>query len=313
MNKKRAKVDRGSTHPSSLIPHPFKAHGYVGLIIIVLAEALLIAGEPFVSHWLTPIAWTGYLLLTDALVYRRKGRSLLVSNRLELLVIAVVSIACWWLFEFYNSPRFWRSDLELWWHYHDIVYNPYLRRVGYDWAFATIFPALFQTAELLNAICWQKAKPIRPHKLARATLYALIVIGAIGAVLPFIYVSPWLVPLVWTALFLIFDPLNALRGWPSITSDLARGHWRRLAALCVSGIGCGLLWEFWNYWALSRWTYTVPYLGNVKFFEMPVLGYLGYPPFALECWALYIFARSLLGPRPIAAQTSADTIVIDLQ
>ena len=56
--------------------HEFKAHGYVGLGIIVLAELLLIAGEPFVSHWLTPIAWTGYLLLTDALIYRCKGRSL---------------------------------------------------------------------------------------------------------------------------------------------------------------------------------------------------------------------------------------------
>ena|GEM_PF-5482197 len=57
----------------------------------------------------------------------------------------------------------------------------------------------------------------------------------------------------------------------------------------------------------------MPYLGDVKFFEMPVLGYLGYPPFALECWALYIFARSLLGPRPGGAETSAADIVIDLQ
>src|SRR5215216_4785347 len=105
--------------PFLMPEYKFKAHGYVGLSIIVVAEALLIAGEPFVSHWITPIAWTGYLLLTDALVYRYKGRSLMVSNRLELLVICVVSIACWWLFEFYNTPRFWRSDEELWWHYHD--------------------------------------------------------------------------------------------------------------------------------------------------------------------------------------------------
>jgi hypothetical protein len=294
--------------------HEFKAHGYVGLGIIVVAEALLIAREPFVSHWITPIAWTGYLLLTDALVYRRKGRSLLVSNRLELLVICVTSIACWWLFEFYNAPRFWQSDLELWWHYHDLVPNPYLRRVGYDWAFATIFPALFQTAELLNAWLRREAagRP-RPLKLPRPLLYALILVGAVGAVLPFVVISPWLVPLVWTAPALLFDPLNALRGWPSVTADVMRGHWRRLAALALAGVLCGLLWEFWNYWALSRWTYTVPYLGHIKFFEMPVLGYLGYPPFALECWALYIFARSLLGPRPIGAQTSADAIVIDLQ
>jgi hypothetical protein len=287
----------------------------LGAAIIVLAEALLIAGEPFVSHWITPIAWTGYLLLTDALIYRRTGRSLMVSNRLELLVLACISVACWWLFEFYNTPRFWRSDMELWWHYHDIVRNPYLRRVGYDWAFATIFPALFQTAELIS-LRWRRADAPRPapaRPRPRAPLYALIVLGAVGSVLPFVVISTWLVPLVWTAPLVLLDPLNALRGWPALTADLARGHWRRLAALACAGLICGVLWEFWNYWALSRWTYTVPYLGDVKIFEMPVLGYLGYPPFACECWALYVFLRSLLGGRPVGAQTSADQIVIDLQ
>ena len=40
----------------------------------------------------------------------------------------------------------------------------------------------------------------------------------------------------------------------------AHGDWRRLAALLASGV----LWEFWNYWAATKWTYTVPYLGDVK-------------------------------------------------
>jgi hypothetical protein len=29
---------------------------------------------------------------------------------------------------------------------------------------------------------------------------------------------------------------------------------------------------------------------------MPVLGFLGFPPFAVECWAIYILVRSLLQP-----------------
>ena len=127
------------------------AHGYAGLAVVVAAEVLLFAGSDFVGHWFTPIVWTGYVLFVDALVFRRKGRSLIRTNRVELLVVCVVSVASWWLFEFYNSPRFWRSDLELWWHYHNLEPNPYLRRVGYDWAFATIFPALFETAELFAA------------------------------------------------------------------------------------------------------------------------------------------------------------------
>ena len=35
----------------------------------------------------------------------------------------------------------------------------------------------------------------------------------------------------------------------------------------------------------------MPYLGSLKLFEMPVLGYLGFPPFALECYAMYHWLR----------------------
>ena len=283
------------------VQHPkgkFAAHGYVGLGVIIVAECLLFAGNRFVGEWFTPIVWTGYLLFVDALVYRIEGRSLCVTDRVELLVVAVVSIACWWLFEFYNAPRFWTSDLELWWHYHNLEPNPFLRRVGYDWAFATIFPAMFLTAELFAATIFRRQQGKRKIVLARPVVVLLVVAGAAAAILPLFIISRWLVPLVWLSFVFLLDPLNALRGWPSVTGDLRRGDWRRLLALLASGGVCGLLWEFWNYWALTKWTYTVPYLGDVKLFEMPVLGFLGFPPFAVECWAMYVFCRSLLTPAP---------------
>jgi hypothetical protein len=112
------------------------------------------------------------------------------------------------------------------------------------------------------------------------------------AALPLLVISAWLVPLVWVGLILMLDPINALRGNPSITGDISGRKYQRLLALFASGGLCGLLWEFWNYWALTKWTYTVPYFGNVKMFEMPLLGYLGFPPFAVECWAMYVLIRS---------------------
>ena len=121
----------------------------------------------------------------------------------------------------------------------------------------------------------------------------MIAIGCVCAALPLFVISAWLVPLVWLGLILMLDPINALRGNPSITGDIIRGNYQRLLALLASGGLCGLLWEFWNYWALTKWTYTVPYLGSVKIFEMPVLGYLGFPPFAVECWAMYILIRGM--------------------
>ena len=264
---------------------------------MIAAEALLFAGNEWVGRWFTPIVWTGYIVLVDALLFKLKGRSPLSSDRLEFLVVAIISIGGWWLCEFYNAPRFWKSDLELWWHYHNLEPNLFLRRVGYDWAFATIFPLLFLTAEFCNETIFRKMAGGPRLKLSRPVLWVIIGLGAVGAVVPLLFPSAWFAPVIWLAFVLLLDPINALRGWPSITEDLSRGDWRRLWSLLLSGLVCGVLWEFFNYWAISKWTYTVPYLGNIKIFEMPVLGFLGFPPFAVECWAMYIFVRSLLQSR----------------
>lgn len=275
----------------------FPLYGYLGLAIMIAAEALLLAGNELVGRWFTPIVWTGYILLVDALVFKLRGRSPLSSDRLEFLVVMIISIGGWWLCEFYNAPRFWKSDLELWWHYHNLEPNLFLRRFGYDWAFATIFPLLFLTAELCSERIFRKMARGPRLKLSRPVLWIIIGLGAVGAIVPLLFPSAWFAPVIWLAFVLLLDPINALRGWPSITEDLSRGDWRRLWSLLLSGLVCGVLWEFFNYWAISRWTYTVPYLGNIKIFEMPVLGFLGFPPFAVECWAMYIFVRSLLQPR----------------
>lgn len=289
---------------SSFIPHPSTFfHGYLGLLIIIAAEALLFSGNLFVGHWFTPIVWTGYILFVDALVFKVSRRSLLTTDRVELLIIVFVSIAGWWLFEFYNAPRFWINDRELWWHYHNLEPNPYLRRVGYDWAFATIFPAMFLSARFLLATLFKSGRGFRPIQFSKPWLYVLVALGAVGSLVPLIVVSDWLAPVVWLSLLLLLDPINYFRGWPSIVGDLRVGNYQRLLALLAGGGLCGVLWEFWNYWAISKWTYTVPYFGNIKIFEMPVLGFLGFPPFTVECWVMYIFFRSLLTRQPLQTKT----------
>jgi hypothetical protein len=274
----------------------FALHGYLGITVVVLAEALLFSGNDLVGHWFTPIVWTGYVLFIDALVYKFAGRSLLMTDRLEFVIIAVVSIGCWWLFEFYNSPRFWKSDLEIWWHYHNLEPNLFLRRIGYDWAFATISPAMFATAELFAITLFKHQTSRTAIRFSKPVLIGIVFAGLAGAIAPLVIPSGWFAPVVWLAFVLLLDPINYWRDQPSIFGDLGRGDWRRLWALLVSGFVCGVLWEFWNYWAISRWTYTVPFFGNVKIFEMPVLGFFGFPPFAVECWVMYIFLRSLLQP-----------------
>ena len=279
-----------------------RGYGYVGLAVMVAAEAALLAGQPLVGRWFTPIVWTGYVLFVDALAARVGGASYLTTHRTDGVLVALASIACWWLFEWYNAPRFWRGGADaagLWWHYHDMEPNLWLRRLGYDWAFATIFPALFLTAATLRATIFRRLR-VRPWRPSPRLRRGCTVLGALMVLVPLVIVSAWLVPLVWMGFALLLEPLNARAGRPSWLADLARGDASRLVALLVAGAVCGVLWEFWNYWAITRWTYTVPYLGHLKVFEMPVLGYLGFPPFALECYAMYHWLRGRLGQSPVA-------------
>jgi hypothetical protein len=267
------------------------------LIVIGAAEVLLFSGYRRVGEWFTPVVWTGYILLVDGLVRARSGHSYLTTGRRELAGVIAASLAGWWLFEFYNAPRFWwgGADLQgLWWQYHNLEPNVLLRLAGYTWAFATIFPALFLTAQALRGTVLAGLTGRRPFRLPNWGHAAAVALGGAAVVLPLVVVSRWLVPLVWVGYVLLLEPINYRRGAPSWLRECEAGDFRTLAALLGSGLICGLLWEFWNYWALTRWTYTVPYAGSLRLFEMPVLGYLGFPPFALEAYAMYNFLRSLV-------------------
>ena len=172
-----------------------RTYGWAGLGVIGVAEALLFAGEPTVAGWFTPIVWTGYVLFIDALTARFTGRSYLTTDRVEGILVALASIVCWWLFELYNAPRFWRGGAEvegLWWRYHGLEPNLWLRRVGYDWSFATIFPAMFLTAAVLRtrssaALGSPMASVVtRPQRRDRR--------GGSQRHLALVVVSTWLVP-----------------------------------------------------------------------------------------------------------------------
>ena len=127
--------------------------------------------------------------------------------------------------------------------------------------------------------------------------------GAAMLVWPLVWPSPYLAAPVFLGFIFLLDPINAHAGDDSLFRDLRAGQYDRLINLLVAGFICGGLWEFWNFWARAKWIYTVPIFGDIKIFEMPVLGYFGFPPFALECFTMYVFVRRLLWraqPRPIA-------------
>ena len=56
----------------------------------------------------------------------------------------------------------------------------------------------------------------------------------------------------------------------------------------------GFFWEMWNYYSLPKWTYTIPYVGFWKVFEMPLFGYFGYPSFGLIVFSYAATAMKLV-------------------
>ena len=244
--------------------------------------------EPFWS-WHTPIAWTGFILFADGWIWKRRGESPIKNDRAEIAFMALASIPLWIVFELYNKHTFWN------WHYVGLPQTLLLRYVGYAWAFATIVPAILITAELVGALRDRRAPAYRRADPATipldAVAWAAIVAGAAMLILPIVYPSPWMAAPVWLGFMFLLDPINAWLGAESFRGDLGAGHFDRLKNLLISGLACGLLWECWNYWARTKWVYTVPVPPDIKLFEMPLAGYLGFPAFAVECFVLYVFVR----------------------
>lgn len=94
---------------------------------------------------------------------------------------------------------------------------------------------------------------------------------------------------LWAAPLFLLDPINAWRDRPSILRDWMEGRWGRTISLMAGGLTCGLLWEFWNYFAAAKWIYVLPFLGpleQVRWFEMPAIGLIGFLPFGPTCWVM---------------------------
>jgi len=270
--------------PTSLARR-FPSYFVFGLAIIALAEGGLFAGIEVVGLYFTPLVWTGYIMVVDAILYVRRGRSYLQGRRRRLLWLLPWSIVCWLIFEGYNL---YIQN----WSYHGLPQNYAARLLGYVWSFATIFPSVLLTAELWETVIHQK-QGRKQRMLTRRLLTVLPVLGATCLIVPLVLDqadAAKLFALVWIGFVFLLDPINSVAGRSSIISDLANGRSARLWALFLAGLTCGLLWEFWNYWATARWTYSVPidFVGP-RVFEMPLLGFVGFLPFSVECFVMNEF------------------------
>ena len=279
------------THPDPMTPllsekkeaTPKKPryHGFIGLGVLTLAEILMLAGvQPF-TVWFYSLAWWSYIMIADQAVYHLKGTSLWVGRRREFLALLPISAAFWLIFEGLNV--YLKN-----WHYVMAPQEAWIRWPGYFVAYATVLPGLFETAELIEGLGWFNKAKTRPLPQTSAWHRPFALLGLI--MLAGVFFQPrYFFPMTWLFPILLLEPVLYARGGPSLMRDLEQGNPRVLLNLLAAGLVCGLLWEFWNFWAETKWVYTVPFFSWIKVFEMPVLGFLGFPPFAVACYVMYHF------------------------
>jgi hypothetical protein len=246
--------------------------------------------------------WLGFILVLDSLNVARTGSSPLTRNWRGFVLLFLLSIPFWWLFEVLNLPvQNWvylfdhpidTNTLNGWLEYH--IYSSI--------CFSTVLPAVLEIAGILASFAALRPRlaPSDPGPRVQVrTAIILMLVGVVGFILPTL--SPYYAfGLLWLGVAFLLDPINNLARTKSALGHLRAGDWRFFVLMPLSALCCGFFWEMWNSLALPKWIYTIPLVESwhiPHLFEMPLIGYSGYLPFGVELFIMYQFALLLLGRR----------------
>jgi hypothetical protein len=254
-------------------------------IFLAAAIGMLAHREPFTS-WFYCFAWWSYILFMEAFLYHRGGYSMLFTSPRRFLELLPLSLNVWLIFEIFN----FRLHN---WSYLDVPSSLTIRWLGYVISYATVLPGIFTTWRLLHYLGLFQGQRVKPLLLPQHCHAILAWLGLAQLVLPLIW-PRYFFPLVWGGFIFLLEPVNHKLQGKSLLRDWETGSLQRFCQLLCAGACCGLLWEFWNFWAGAKWVYTIPLVHGLKIFEMPLLGFLGFPPFAVECYVM-VESFALLG------------------
>lgn len=269
---------------------PDVGHGWAGLLLVAIFWPLNWLLPGLRTHILFFPLWLGYILAVDALVLHRRGTSLLHRSRRDFLLLFVLSAPAWWIFEVIN----WHTQN---WQYHG---RELIGNVEYvifaSVAFSTVMPAVFETAELVRSFDWVERFKRGPRIPASRRSYRVFLLGGLAMLALLVTWPRTFYPFVWGHLYLLIESVNGWLGRRTLLDDLQHGDWRPVASLAVGALICGVFWEMWNYYAYPKWTYDAPGANFWHVFEMPLLGFIGYLPFALELYALLHLVKKKESP-----------------
>ena len=269
------------------------------LLSLILFHVFLLMGSPSVKKGFFAVWWL-FIWVVDSFIHLRSGSSLLTQHRKEFAKLLPWSIFIWLIFELYNTVL---NN----WEYVLLQEGIVFRWIGYTLAFATVLPALFETFQLFDVYGLFKNSRTRPIPESTRWYAPFIVFGITTLVLPLIWPEIFF-PLIWIGFIFLLEPVNHRMGGVSLMRQWEQGSLRTLYLLLVTGFAIGFLWEFWNHWAITKWAYTFdPIAFPWKVFEMPIEGFVGFPPFVVTCYVMIntisLFRRGSHWQNPLSPAT----------
>ncbi len=230
---------------------------------------------PIASEYSFFPLWLGYIFTLNAASETLYRDSLMKRTGWRFIFLFVASIPLWWFFEWVNSYlQNWHYALQ-----HPISPLHYAVRASID--FSTVVPAVLSSTFLfLRFLRARQIGKCRAVAIDRWWLAVAVVIGLTSFYLMQAFPRQTF-PLAWIAPFLIIEPVLYISGLPSLLGQIAKGDWTLTISAMAATLFTGFFWELWNYHSLPKWYYTVPYVDFWKVFEMPILGYAGYPFFGI--------------------------------
>ena len=289
-----------TTHNSQLTTHNsqlttrnrFPWWGWTGLAVLAGGWILSWNGH---FGWFTPLPvraqvqisyapiWAGFILVMNALCVKRSGHSPMTDHPWAYAATFPASSLFWWFFEYLNR-YVWN------WYYVGIAELSAVEYTVYATVcFASVLPAVCAVAAWLHtfrAFDDGVYSDMARVNLRRPGWCAFLFVLAATGLTGIVFFPDFAYPLIWISPLTVFILVQFLLRVRSVLDSFAVGDWSVFIRFAVAALVCGLCWETWNYYALAKWVYAVPWVHRFQIWEMPLIGFGGYLPFGVECAAV---------------------------
>ncbi len=271
----------------------FPAWGWGGIVLLVIAWILAWSRfewfEEFQIYTFTPL-WLAYVTIINGFTYMRVGKSLISHSPKYLILLFLFSAIFWWYYEYlnqfvnnwyYTEPNY-LNDLEYFLQ-ATLPFSSVLPAVISTWLFLKTFPRLSAGLEdFIKTGITQK----------KSFWWMILLVNVMILGLVYIW-SQYLFLFIWVAPLLIIASVISIAGGKTIFNNIEKGNWKDIFLLATAALICGFFWEMWNYYSYAKWEYSIPFVHRYLIFEMPLIGYLGYLPFGIQCGLVGLIINKL--------------------